>query len=128
MEAKLQRTSLSVTGNTYTICPAITLISEYQMNTLKTFRALSLIEGLSLVTLLFVALPLRNYLDINIVWPVGMTHGLLWLAYVVMSLVVSHRQKWSVLFWLLVLLVSVLPFGFLWLDTRLKREMSLSTT
>ena len=98
------------------------------MNTLKTFRALSLIEGLSLVTLLFVALPLRNYLDINIVWPVGMTHGLLWLAYVVMSLVVSHRQKWSVLFWLLVLLVSVLPFGFLWLDTRLKREMSLSTT
>lgn len=94
------------------------------MNTLKTFRALSLIEGLSLVTLLFIALPLRNYFDINIVWPVGMTHGVLWLVYLVMSLAVSHKQKWSVLFWLVAVVLSVLPFGFLLLDARLKRELA----
>lgn len=93
------------------------------MRTLKTFRALSMVEGLSLVSLLFIALPLRNYLDINIVWPIGMAHGVLWLAYVVMSLMVSHKQKWSVILWLVVLVSSVLPFGFLFLDSRLRREL-----
>ena len=89
---------------------------------LKSFRMLSLVEGLSLITLLFIAMPARYQLGIDFVWPVGMAHGLLWLAYVAFSLVVSHLQRWSVWLWLLALLCSVLPFGFLLLDRRLKPE------
>lgn len=89
---------------------------------LKSFRLLSLVEGLSLITLLFIAMPARYQLGIDFVWPVGMAHGLLWLAYVAFSLVVSHVQRWSVWLWLLALLCSVLPFGFLLLDRRLKPE------
>lgn len=89
---------------------------------LKSFRLLSLIEGLSLITLLLIALPARAQFGIDFVWPVGMAHGLLWLAYVLMSLVVSHLQRWSVLVWLMALVCSVLPFGFLLLDRRLQRE------
>ncbi len=88
---------------------------------LKSFRLLSLVEGLSLITLLFIAMPARYQLGVDFVWPVGMAHGLLWLAYVAFSLVVSHLQRWSVWLWLLALLCSVLPFGFLLLDWRLKR-------
>lgn len=84
------------------------------------FRLLSLVEGLSLVTLLLIALPARYHFGIDFVWPVGMAHGLLWMAFVVSSLVVSHRQGWSVLFWLLVLCCSVIPFAFVVLDSRLK--------
>jgi integral membrane protein len=53
-----------------------------------------------------------------------MAHGVLWLAFVLMSLVVSHVRKWSVGAWLLVLLCSVVPFGFVYLDARLKREIA----
>lgn len=89
---------------------------------LDAFRLLSLIEGLSLITLLFIAMPARYLLGVDFVWPVGMAHGVLWLAFVAMSLLVSHLQRWSVLAWLLALLCSVVPFGFLVLDARLRRE------
>jgi integral membrane protein len=90
---------------------------------LKAFRMLSLIEGLSLVILLFVAMPAKYHFGISGVVPIaGMTHGGLWLTYVVMSLMVSHKQKWSVGFWLVTLLVSVVPFACLWLENRLKHQ------
>ena len=91
---------------------------------LNAFRLLSLIEGLSLITLLFIAMPARYQFGVDFVWPVGMAHGVLWLAFVVMSLLVSHLQRWSIGAWLLALLCSVLPFGFLLLDARLRREMA----
>lgn len=94
---------------------------------LKTFRALSLIEGLSLITLFFVAMPAKYYFhSFDIVFQVGMTHGLLWLSYVVMSLVVSHRQGWSVVFWMLVLLASVVPFACFILDWKFRSEQKLA--
>ena len=74
--------------------------------------------------LLFIALPLPSHVAINIVWPVGLTHGILWLTCVVTSLVVSHRQKWSVLFWLLILVISVTPFAFVYLDRKLIAEVT----
>ncbi len=93
---------------------------------LKFFRTLSLIEGLSLITLLLIAMPAKYQFGYDFIWPVGMTHGVLWLAYVTLSLPVSHKQSWSVMFWMLVLLSSVIPFGFLFLDARFKRELALA--
>ena len=89
---------------------------------LNFFRLLSLIEGLSLIVLLLIAMPAKYQFGHDFVWPVGMTHGMLWLGYVVASLLVSHLQRWSVWAWLLALVSSVVPFGFLLLDRRLKRE------
>lgn len=91
---------------------------------LNSFRVLSLIEGLSLISLICIAMPAKYYLGLfDIVWPVGMTHGLLWMSLVVFSLPVSHKQGWSVLFWMLVLLASVIPFACFFLDSKLKPEM-----
>lgn len=90
---------------------------------LNAFRTLSLIEGLSLITLFLIAMPAKYYFHaFDIVWVVGMTHGLLWLTYVVMSLAVSHKQGWSVMFWMLVLLASVVPFACFLLDRELRKE------
>ena len=92
---------------------------------LKAFRVLSLIEGLSLVVLLFIAMPAKYHFGISGVVPIaGITHGSLWLIYVVMSLIVSHQQKWSVGFWLLTLLVSVMPFACIWLEKRLQQQIT----
>lgn len=89
---------------------------------LKFFRTLGLVEGLSLLTLLFIAMPAKYQFGYDFVWQVGMTHGILWLAYVTLSMPVSHKQGWSVMFWMLVLLSSVTPFAVFFLDSRLKRE------
>jgi integral membrane protein len=89
---------------------------------LKLFRVLSLVEGLSLIVLLFIAMPAKYRFGHDFVWPVGMTHGVLWMAYVLASMLVSHLLRWSVLAWLLALVSSVVPFGFVLLDRRLKRE------
>ena len=94
---------------------------------LKAFRTLSLIEGFSLISLLLIAMPAKYYFQVfDVVWVVGMTHGILWLAYVVMSLPVSHKQNWSVVFWMLVLLASVTPFACFMLDRKLKDSTEFS--
>ena len=92
---------------------------------LKLFRTLGIVEGLSLLTLLFIAMPAKYQFGYDFVWQVGMTHGILWLAYVTLSMPVSHKQGWSVMFWMLVLLSSVTPFAVFFLDSRLKRELIL---
>lgn len=89
---------------------------------LKAFRILSLIEGSSLLLLLFAAMPARHYLGFSeIVFYAGMTHGILFLAYIVGSLIVSHNQNWSVGYWLLVFFASVIPFACFFLDRRLNQ-------
>ena len=91
---------------------------------LNTFRKISLIEGVSLITLLLIAMPAKyQFAYFDIVWQVGMIHGVLWLVYVAFSLPVSHKQGWSVIFWMLVLLASVIPFACFFLDSKLKQEM-----
>jgi integral membrane protein len=90
---------------------------------LDTFRDLSLVEGLSLITLFFIAMPAKYYLAMPVIVPlVGTTHGLLFLTYLVMSLVVSHQRGWSVLKWLAVLAAGFIPFACFALERRLKME------
>lgn len=95
---------------------------------LRFFRMLSFVEGISLISLLFIAMPAKYQFGYDFLWQAGMTHGVLWLTFVTLSLPVSHQQKWSVMFWMLVLLCSVIPFAFIFLDSRLKREIALSLT
>ena len=95
---------------------------------LNFFRIFSFVEGLSLLTLLLIAMPAKYKFGYDFLWPVGMAHGVLWLSYIVLSLPLSHKQKWSVLYWLLVLVCSVIPFAFLFLDGRFKREATLEQT
>lgn len=96
---------------------------------LRAFRYLSLIEGLSLILLFFVAMPAKYYFGYPGLVPiVGMTHGLLFLVYISMSLSTSHQQNWSVGFWLLTLLSSVIPFACFFLDRKLKSMESETET
>ncbi|MFP4560503.1 MAG: DUF3817 domain-containing protein [Thiohalorhabdus sp.] len=94
---------------------------------MRLFRLVSLIEGLSLLTLLLVAIPLRAYLGLHeAVYYVGWTHGVLFLVYGALALVVSHRRGWSIAYWLMVFLLGAVPFGFLVVDAQLKRALRSS--
>ncbi len=88
---------------------------------LAKFRMLSLVEGASLLILLFIAMPMKYYFNLpEAVKIVGPIHGVLFLVYMFASLVVSHKLKWTTVKWLMIFLAGVLPFGFLLIDKQLK--------
>lgn len=84
------------------------------------FRSLSVIEGISYLIILCVSLGVisREY-----VFFLGITHGVLFLLYFVFSLIVSHKQSWSVVIWLLVLLAAIIPFPFILFEIFIKKEI-----
>jgi integral membrane protein len=53
----------------------------------------------------------------------GMTHGVLFMLYFVLSLAASHKQGWSVMTWLLVLLASLVPFAFIPVELFVRKEL-----
>lgn len=86
---------------------------------LKTFRILSVLEGISFLLILFVTMPLK-YMhdngDPNKV--IGMAHGFLFLAYVVMAILMKGKMKWDNKTLAIVLLCSIIPFGTFWMDYK----------
>jgi integral membrane protein len=79
---------------------------------LKLLRITGFMEGISYLVLLGIAMPLKYALDIKSpTWFVGMAHGVLFVGYVMLVLVVAMQKKWkiSIIFW--ALLASLLPFA-----------------
>lgn len=88
----------------------------YHMNlSLKSFRLISIFEGISFLVLLGIAMPLKYVAEIEageeIVRVVGMIHGLLFILYVFGSFIMKQKLNWSFQTLLIVILCSVLPFG-----------------
>ncbi len=90
---------------------------------LKFFRFVSVIEGISYLVILSVTLEVisRQY-----VFPLGITHGLLFIVYLISSLMLSHKLKWSVVIWLLVFLASIIPFAFIPVEFYLKKKATVN--
>jgi len=49
---------------------------------------------------------------------VGMAHGVLFLAYVVLAIVVAQLLKWKLKDTVIVLLMSIVPFGTFWMKDK----------
>lgn len=83
-----------------------------QNSLVKTFKRISYIEGLSLLLLLFIAMPLKYKFDSpSPVKVLGWIHGILFIVYLVNLAVVVYKLKWSFLKTTCALGASVLPFG-----------------
>ena len=88
----------------------------------NTFRAVSILEGLSYILLLFIAVPVK-YIggDESYVKLLGMPHGLLFVAYIVLAYLIKDDLKWnSKTFWT-VLVASIIPFGTFYIDKKYLR-------
>lgn len=83
------------------------------------FRFVAFFEGVSYLLLLFIAVPIK-YIQGNpeYVKLLGMPHGLLFVAYVVLAIVYGMEQKWNKRTMLIVLLASVIPFGTFYMDKK----------
>lgn len=89
------------------------------------FRIVALLEGLSYIFLLGIAVPIK-YLadDPTYVKLLGMPHGLLFVAYIILAIVLGSKLKWDNKTLLFVLLASIIPFGTFIVDRKyLKTEV-----
>ena len=89
---------------------------------IKSLRAIGFLEGISFLLLLFIAMPMK-YVWGNpiLVKYVGMGHGVLFIAFLVILFVVCEKQKWSLKIFILGLMASILPFGPFVFDHKLKK-------
>ena len=78
----------------------------------KLLKWSALLEGISVLLLYFVAMPMKYFLDMpELIRPVGMAHGILFVAYVGLVLIVGFQRKWSFVAILISWVLSLFPFG-----------------
>ncbi len=88
-------------------------------------RLLGMVEAMSFLLLLGVAMPLKYAADMPIaVTIVGMAHGLLFIGLCYATVLAMSELKWPWTRGAMVVGASLIPFGPFVIDGRLKREQS----
>ncbi len=91
-------------------------------NTISRFSLVSLVEGLSLLVLLFVAIPAKYiFLHDGLVELVAPIHGGIFLLYLVFGMTAALQYKWSVKTSLVLLIASIAPFGNFYCEYKIIR-------
>ena len=79
---------------------------------IHTFRVLGWLEGGSFLLLMFVGMPVKYMLgNPAVVKLLGMPHGILFVAYVVLANIIAEEVNWSAKVRIYAFIAAVLPFG-----------------
>jgi integral membrane protein len=91
--------------------------------TFSLFRKIAFAEGVSFLVLLLIAMPLKYLADSPLaVRYVGMLHGILFVAFIVMAFEVKKDAKKDLLWVIRSFIASILPFGTFVMDRQWKKE------
>ncbi|MBC8371567.1 MAG: DUF3817 domain-containing protein [Planctomycetes bacterium] len=89
---------------------------------MNAFRIIAFLEGVSYILLLGIAVPIKYInADPTYVKLLGMPHGILFVAYVLMAFKFQASQKWTTRDLGIVLFCSILPFGTFYADKKYLR-------
>ncbi|RPD41868.1 DUF3817 domain-containing protein [Chitinophaga barathri] len=86
---------------------------------IKRLKIIALLEGISFLVLLFIAMPLKYFADLP--WmtkQVGMAHGLLFVLYVILVIEVKIVLDWSFRKTAIALAASLVPFGTFYINDK----------
>ena len=83
------------------------------------FRIIALLEGVSYILLLFIAVPIKYlFNDSSYVKLLGMPHGILFIAYIFFSIVGKFKYKWGYKDFFIISSASLIPFGTFYVDNK----------
>ncbi|MCR9153347.1 MAG: DUF3817 domain-containing protein [Croceimicrobium sp.] len=101
------------------------MLKNFRTSSIARLRLISLIEGLSLILLVLIAVPLKYYFgDDSWVKSIGPVHGGLFVLFVVMALWEAFSKKWSIGTTAMVILIaSFIPFGCFYVDSKILKAM-----
>ncbi|MDN5861718.1 MAG: DUF3817 domain-containing protein [Pseudonocardia sp.] len=86
---------------------------------LRAYRVMAWITGVVLLVLVLVAMPLKYFFDQpQLTAIVGVSHGFLYMVYIVVTLLLAERGRWRPLDALVVLLAGTIPFASFFAERR----------
>jgi len=87
------------------------------------FRLIALLEGISFLVLVFIAMPLKYMMGQPLaVKYVGWAHGVLFVLFCLLLLHVWIDRRWSIVKAIMAFIASLVPFGTFVLDRTLRKE------
>jgi integral membrane protein len=90
---------------------------------IRNLRVIGILEGISYLVLLCIAMPMKYYLGMpQVVKIVGWCHGVLFMLYIPAVFLARKAMQWSFFPLLVALAASLVPFGTFILDKSLKRR------
>ena len=96
------------------------LLTDRHASIIQRFRTLGFIEAISLLVLLFVAMPLKYLAGIpEAVRLVGSVHGGLFVLYIIGAAILARRIPWSWSTFVFACVISSVPFGPFLFDRKL---------
>jgi integral membrane protein len=88
---------------------------------LKFFKIIAILEGISYLVLFANMLLVKpNNFDLYkiLLYPIGMTHGVLFVAYCVLAVLLKYSLKWTYGKLAIILAASLLPFATFWVEKK----------
>lgn len=101
-------------------------------NLFPAYRALAFAVGVLLTLLVFVAMPLKYFFEEggstqrfgdHLTAVVGVTHGWIYMVYLVVALLLARRQRWSLPFTLMMLLAGLIPIFIFWVEQQVAQRV-----
>lgn len=102
-------------------------MNKYLTTHIGRLRLVAFLEGISLLILVFVGMPLKYYLDSpDLVKTLGPIHGVLFIAFVILTIQVSISLKWNIFrITAPVLISSFVPFGTFYVDSKILKKFEV---
>ncbi len=96
---------------------------EKSAKTQASLRLIAILEGISYLALVFVAMPMK-YLqnDTSLMRPAGMLHGWLFVLYVLLILLAHFQLRWGFRITVINLILSLVPFGTFYAERKYFRS------
>lgn len=92
---------------------------------IRIFKILALLEGLSCIALFGNMLFIKHNnpeLYKMLLFPIGMSHGLLFIGYIILAYMLKEEEKWSNRKFIEVCAASPFPFGTFYIDRKYFRK------
>ena len=88
---------------------------------LKFFKIIAILEGISYLVLFANMLIIKpNHLDLykTLLYPIGMAHGVLFITYCVLAVLLKYNLNWTYEKLAIILAASLLPLATFWVEKK----------
>jgi integral membrane protein len=93
---------------------------------LKIFKITAILEGISYLALFSNMLFIKpNNFDLykTLLYPIGMSHGILFIGYILLAVLLKKGQNWNYKTFSIILLASLIPFGTFYIERKYLRNV-----
>ena len=95
---------------------------------IKTFKIVAVLEGFSYLFLfanMFITKNINLEIYKSILYPLGMVHGLLFIGYIILAVLLKFKLKWSLSTFLIICIDSLIPFGTFYIEKKYLRHENI---